>query len=65
MASQEVLNAMEPLIYERDRQEFSLGDALDMKTGRVVWDTPIGDPKSGMALTGGPIAARGKIMMGV
>ena len=36
MASQEVLNAMEPLIYERDRQEFSLGDALDMKTGLIL-----------------------------
>src|ERR1019366_4756073 len=37
--------------------------ALDMKTGRLVWDTPVGDSK-GMQLTGGPIAAKGKIMIG-
>lgn len=36
MASQEVLNAIEPLVYERDRQEFSLGDTLDIKTGLVL-----------------------------
>jgi hypothetical protein len=36
MASQEVLNAVEPLVYERDRQEFSLGDTLDMKTGLIL-----------------------------
>ena len=38
--------------------------ALDAKTGKLVWDTALGDPKSGMALTGGPIAAKGKIMIG-
>jgi alcohol dehydrogenase (cytochrome c) len=38
--------------------------ALDVKTGNVVWDTRIGDPKTGMQLTGGPIAAKGKIMIG-
>ena len=36
MASQEVLQAMEPVIYERDRQEFSLGDTLDIKTGMIL-----------------------------
>jgi alcohol dehydrogenase (cytochrome c) len=38
--------------------------ALEMKTGRLVWDTALGDRKSGMQLTGGPIAAKGKIMIG-
>lgn len=36
MASQEVLQAMAPVIYERDRQEFSLGDTLDIKTGLIL-----------------------------
>ena len=36
MASPEVLNAMESLAYERDRQEFSLGDTLDVKTGLIL-----------------------------
>jgi hypothetical protein len=36
MASHEVLNAMESLAYERDRQEFSFGDTLDIKTGLIL-----------------------------
>jgi hypothetical protein len=28
-----------------------------MKTGRLVWDTELGDHKTGMQLTGEPIAA--------
>jgi hypothetical protein len=36
MASNEVLNAMEALTYERDRQEFALGDTLDIKTGLIL-----------------------------
>jgi alcohol dehydrogenase (cytochrome c) len=39
--------------------------ALDMKTGRVVWDQPITEPGSGFALSGGPLVARGKVMQGV
>ena len=38
--------------------------ALDVKTGRVVWDSPAGDPKSEIRLTGGPLVARGKVMVG-
>jgi alcohol dehydrogenase (cytochrome c) len=38
--------------------------ALDVKTGKLVWDTELGDHKIGMQLTGGPIAAKGKIMIG-
>lgn len=36
MASQEVLNAVEPLVYERDKEEFALGDTLDIKTGLIL-----------------------------
>jgi hypothetical protein len=36
MASHEVMNAIEPLAYERDRQEFALGDTLDIKTGLIM-----------------------------
>ena len=36
MASHEVLNALEPLVCERDRQEFALGDTLDIKTGLIL-----------------------------
>jgi len=38
--------------------------ALDAKTGRVVWDQPVADPKAGYRMTGGPLVARGKVMVG-
>src|SRR5215469_12027140 len=38
--------------------------ALDMKSGRLVWDTELADRKTGMQLTGGPIAAKGKVIIG-
>jgi alcohol dehydrogenase (cytochrome c) len=38
--------------------------ALDVKTGRVVWDQLVADPKKGYRLTGGPLVARGKVMIG-
>jgi PQQ-dependent dehydrogenase (methanol/ethanol family) len=38
--------------------------ALDAKTGNVVWDEPIADPKAGYGLTGGPLVANGKVMVG-
>jgi PQQ-dependent dehydrogenase (methanol/ethanol family) len=46
--------------------------ALDAKTGRVVWDRMVGDPAlgsriglfTGQQLTGGPLVAKGKVMMG-
>ena len=38
--------------------------ALDVKTGKVVWDQSIGDPKTGIRLTGGTLVARGKVMVG-
>ncbi len=37
--------------------------ALDVKTGRVVWDQPLTEER-GFTLTGGPLAAKGKILIG-
>jgi alcohol dehydrogenase (cytochrome c) len=37
--------------------------ALDYKTGRVVWDEPLATDK-GFQLTGGPLVAKGKVMIG-
>ena len=39
--------------------------ALDARTGKVVWDRPIGVIDKGFDLTGGPVAIRGKIMTGI
>src|SRR5262245_15743246 len=36
--------------------------ALDVKTGTVVWDQVVGDPKAGLLMTGGTLAAQGKVM---
>jgi len=38
--------------------------ALDVKTGAVVWDQVVGDPKVREQIGGGPLVARGKVMMG-
>jgi alcohol dehydrogenase (cytochrome c) len=38
--------------------------ALDVKTGNVVWDQPIAVRKDGYAMTGGPLVAKGKVMVG-
>ena len=38
--------------------------ALDVKTGRVIWDQAVADPKAGFRMTGGPLVARGKVMVG-
>lgn len=38
--------------------------ALDIKTGSVVWDRPVADYKKGYGLTGGPLVAKGKVMVG-
>jgi alcohol dehydrogenase (cytochrome c) len=38
--------------------------ALDVKTGRVVWDQAVADPKAGYRMTGGPLIARGKVIVG-
>jgi hypothetical protein len=36
MAAPGILNAIESIAYERDRQEFALGDTLDIKTGLIL-----------------------------
>src|SRR6185503_12404962 len=38
--------------------------ALNVKTGDVVWDQAIADAKAGYGITGGPLAANGKVMIG-
>ncbi len=38
--------------------------ALDAKTGKLIWDKTLGESKTGMQLTGGPLVARGKVMIG-
>ena len=38
--------------------------ALDVKSGKVVWDHTVADTKAGYRLSGGPLVARGKVMMG-
>jgi alcohol dehydrogenase (cytochrome c) len=39
--------------------------ALDLKTGRVIWDEPVADYTKGFQLTGGPLVAKGKVMQGI
>jgi alcohol dehydrogenase (cytochrome c) len=39
--------------------------ALDIKTGRVVWDHAVADLKAGYRISGGPLVAKGKVMQGV
>ncbi|MFT6891192.1 MAG: alcohol dehydrogenase (cytochrome c) [Halioglobus sp.] len=38
--------------------------ALEMKTGEVVWDQVIVDINKGQLITGGPLVAEGKVMIG-
>ena len=39
--------------------------ALDVKTGAVVWDSALADYTKGFQTTGGPLVARGKVIMGL
>ena len=39
--------------------------ALDAKTGKVVWDVEVAPYKSNFTMTGAPLVARGKIIVGV
>ncbi len=39
--------------------------ALDMRTGKPVWDEPIGEAKDGWRISGGPLVVKGKVMQGV
>ena len=38
--------------------------ALDARTGRVVWDKEVASRTAGYGMTGGPLVARGKVMIG-
>src|SRR6202158_3113033 len=38
--------------------------SLDVKTGKVIWDQAVADFKKGYRITGGPLVARGKVMIG-
>lgn len=38
--------------------------AIDARTGTLRWDTKLGDPSTGMYLTGGPLVAKGKVITG-
>ena len=38
--------------------------ALNAKTGDVVWDHAVADAKAGYGMTGGPLVAKGKVMVG-
>jgi alcohol dehydrogenase (cytochrome c) len=50
-----------------DKVYFATSDvhvvALDMKTGKVIWDQPIGDSKASR-ISGGPLVALGRVMQG-
>ena len=38
--------------------------ALNVKTGDVVWDHAVADAEAGYGITGGPLVANGKVMIG-
>ena len=38
--------------------------ALDAKSGELVWETKIADLEKGFSITGGPLLAKGKVMIG-
>ena len=38
--------------------------ALDAKTGDACWDQAVADSKRGYGMTGGPLVAKGKVMVG-
>lgn len=39
--------------------------ALDAATGRKAWDVSVADPEQGYSLSGAPVAANGKIVIGI
>ncbi len=38
--------------------------ALDAKTGKLLWETPLGDPEKGYSETMAPVAVDGKVLIG-
>lgn len=53
----------------QDKIVFAASDArmvaLDARTGRLLWETPVGDPAKGHFATSGTIAIKGKILQGL
>src|SRR6185369_17143315 len=39
--------------------------AIDAKTGKSVWNVPVGDPKAGYAITMAPLVVKNSIIVGV
>jgi PQQ-dependent dehydrogenase (methanol/ethanol family) len=39
--------------------------ALDVRTGTVIWDSPVADYKKNWQVTGGPLVAHGVVMQGI
>jgi alcohol dehydrogenase (cytochrome c) len=39
--------------------------ALDVHTGKVIWDTAVADHRQGYTFTSGPLAASGKVVAGI
>jgi PQQ-dependent dehydrogenase (methanol/ethanol family) len=39
--------------------------AVDARTGKLVWDTAVADPRLGYEYTAGPIVVRGKVIAGI
>ena len=39
--------------------------ALDRKTGTVIWDSPVEEPKNGYAITMAPLVVKDKVIIGV
>ncbi len=39
--------------------------AFDARNGKVAWDVPVADPRSGFTNSSGPIVARGKVIQGL
>ena len=39
--------------------------ALDVRTGTLLWDTPVADYRLGWQTTGGPLVAKGKVLLGI
>ena len=39
--------------------------ALDRKTGSVIWDVAVGDPKKANAITAAPLVVKDKVIIGV
>src|SRR5260370_40767978 len=39
--------------------------ALDRKTGNLIWDVAVGDPKNANAITAAPLVIKNKVIVGV